>query len=195
MRKSKALIAVCLAILTAVATPARAVDGCKVLLCLAGPWQAIPACVSEVEQLFQDLWSGAPFPSCDFARGVVFAPGVPGAASVGTASADNMWLAQWQTAPDPYCPRQYVTSVSARGRTIYGCGYARAVRLYVDGEPWSVTYWNLGGDAVTEPQIDSRWGEGRQPVRSFAGARASPAAPAAETVGPPALAQASGPGG
>lgn len=76
MVSSKSLYAALAALLISAAAPARAVDGCKVLLCLAGPWQSIPACVGEVEQYFRDLWSGAAVPSCRFASGVVYAPNV-----------------------------------------------------------------------------------------------------------------------
>lgn len=39
-------------------TSAHAVDGCKFLLCIAGPWTSIPACVSTVKQVFRDLARG-----------------------------------------------------------------------------------------------------------------------------------------
>ena len=70
-------------------TPASAVDGCKVLLCLAAPsWRSIPECVPTIRQLHRDLARGKPFPVCSMA----------GAGN----SANNTWA----TAPG-YCPPQY----------------------------------------------------------------------------------------
>ena len=49
-------------------TPAHAVDGCKVLLCLAAPsWRSIPECVPTINQLHRDLARGKPFPVCSMA--------------------------------------------------------------------------------------------------------------------------------
>src|SRR5438132_12016704 len=62
---SKRIVIAAVALASAfAAVPARAVDGCTVLLCLAGPWQSIGECVAPVEQLFADLWNGDPFPGC-----------------------------------------------------------------------------------------------------------------------------------
>ena len=147
---SKTLIAAAAAVLIGAAMPAWAVDGCKVLLCLAGPWQSIPACASEVEQLFQDLWNGDPFPSCSFAGGVTYMPHVPNAPTVGTVSAANTWLTQWAPARDPNCPPRYVTAFDEIGRTRYGCRYLGMIGVHVDGQLWSRTYWNVGGGSETE---------------------------------------------
>jgi hypothetical protein len=149
MTNSRALIAAAAAVLIGAATPAWAVEGCKVLLCLAGSWQSIPACVSEVEQLFQDLLIGEPFPSCSLASGAAYTPAVPNAPVAGAAAA-NMWLAQRASAPDPNCPPPYVTTFYAAGRTMYGCAYVGMIPLHVNGGLWSTTYWNMGGGSVTE---------------------------------------------
>src|SRR5438445_13852636 len=85
------------------AVPARAVDGCTVLLCLAGSWQSIGECIAPVEQLFAELWNGDPFPSCNMAS----APSASGP-QVGSSSARNKMIGGWNTAPDPSCPPQYV---------------------------------------------------------------------------------------
>jgi hypothetical protein len=149
MKNSTPLVALAVALLIGVATPARAVDGCKVLLCLAGPWQSIAACVSEVEQLFQDLWDGDPFPSCSLASGTPYIPNIPNARMRG-AGAANVWLAQRALAPDPNCPPQYVTALEWFGRPTYGCRYAGMIAVRMNGELWSKTYWNMAGGSVTE---------------------------------------------
>ena len=138
------------ATLIGAAAPAGAVDGCKVLLCLAGPWQSIPACVSEVEQLFEDLLNGDAFPSCSFASGAAYTPSPSNEPSASTASAANSWLAQWASAPDPYCPSKYITTFAPLGRTVYGCQYRGVIAVRLNGQVWSRTYWSLGGGSVTE---------------------------------------------
>jgi hypothetical protein len=47
--------------------PAKAVDGCTVLLCLANPAgpMAVSQCVPPIKQLFKDLAKLKPFPTCD----------------------------------------------------------------------------------------------------------------------------------
>jgi hypothetical protein len=151
MRSSKVFITVAAAaVLLTVAMPASAVDGCKVLLCLAGPWQSIPACVGDVEQLFQDLWNGDPFPSCALANGRVPLSNLSNASGAGVASASNTWLAQWAAAPDPECPSPYVTLFSELRMPRYGCRYVGVIPLYVGGQLWSRTYWSVGQASVTE---------------------------------------------
>jgi hypothetical protein len=123
-----------------VAVPARAVDGCTVLLCLAGPWQSIRQCVAPVEQLFSDLWHGDPFPSCNMASASNASP------LVGSSSARNTMISGWSTAPDPNCPPQYVIQAM---RPFYTCQYAGVIRVTVNGVPWSSTYWSQTGASMT----------------------------------------------
>ena len=76
------------ALIALVPTPARAVDGCLVLLCLAAPsWRAIPQCVPPVQQLFRDLARGKPFPTCSM------------------SGAGNTANHAWSNAP-AFCPPQ-----------------------------------------------------------------------------------------
>ena len=126
------------------AVPARAVDGCTVLLCLAGPWQSISQCVAPVEQLFSELWNGAPFPSCN----LVSAQGLTAArsSSGGSLTAGNTMIGGWGTAPDPSCPPQYVIQPV---RPFYTCQYTGVIRITANGVPWSWTYWNQSGASVT----------------------------------------------
>jgi hypothetical protein len=150
MSNAKSLVPAVVAILIGASTPAWAIDGCKVLLCLSGPWQSIPACVDEVDQLFRDLWSGNPFPRCNFAAGAGYTPNVANAPNAGTASASNVWLAQWAPAPDPNCPPQYVTVAAGIRRTTYGCRYVGTIPVRINGQLWSTTYWTMAGSNVTQ---------------------------------------------
>jgi hypothetical protein len=121
-------------VLTALATtspPARALDGCLVLLCLAAPnWRAIPECVPPIRQLLSDLARGRPFPTCAM------------------AGAGNTARHQWASAPE-YCPPQYVGVVDTESGPSYSCRFAGAVTVEVNGAPWSRTWWS-SGDTVTE---------------------------------------------
>ena len=112
--------------------PARAVDGCKVLLCLAAPsWRSIPECVPTINQLHRDLARGKPFPTCSM------------------ASAGNSANNDWANAP-ANCPRQYTRVFDGESGPIYSCDYAGAVTVNINGAPFTRTWWSMGGDTVTE---------------------------------------------
>ena len=112
--------------------PARSVDGCKVLLCLAAPsWRSIPECVPTINQLHRDLARGKPFPTCSMA----------GAGN----SANN----DWASAP-ANCPPQYTRVLDGESGLIYSCDYAGAVTVAINGAPFTRTWWNMDGDTVTE---------------------------------------------
>jgi hypothetical protein len=111
---------------------AHAVDGCLVLLCLAAPnWSAIPQCVSPVRQLFRDLARGKPFPTC--------------AMSGAGNSASNRW-----TSAPTFCPPQYTRVFDGESGPVYSCDYVAAISVTINGSPFSRTWWNFGGETVTE---------------------------------------------
>jgi hypothetical protein len=115
-----------------VPTPARAVDGCLVLLCLAAPsWRAIPQCVPPVRQLFRDLARGKPFPTCAM------------------SGAGNVARHRWSSAP-AFCPPQYTRVFDGESAPIYQCDYSGAISVSINGAPFSRTWWSFGGDSVTE---------------------------------------------
>lgn len=110
---------------------AHAVDGCKVLLCLAAPsWQAIPDCVPTIHQLHKDLAKGKPFPSCSM------------------AGAGNTAQHRWADAPSN-CPSQYTQIIEGQSGSSYACIYAGVFTVTVNGSPFTRTWWNAG-DSVTE---------------------------------------------
>lgn len=127
------------ALLTGVATvtlmaplPARAVDGCLVLLCLAAPsWRAITQCVSPVSQVFRDLARGKPFPTCAMAGG------------------GNSASHAWASAPS-FCPSQYTHVYDGPNGPIYSCDYSGAISVAVHGAAFATTWWSPSGDSVTE---------------------------------------------
>lgn len=112
--------------------PARAIDGCLVLLCLAAPsWRAIAECVPPVRQLFRDLARGKPFPICPM------------------TGAGNTARHSWASAPT-FCPPQYTRIEYAESGPVYSCDYTGAVSVSIDGELFARTWWSMTGDTVTE---------------------------------------------
>ena len=130
--KSLALGVMFIALATLAPTPAHAVDGCKVLLCLAAPsWRSIPECVPTINQLHRDLARGKPFPTCSMA---------------GTGSSANN---TWASAP-ANCPPQYTRVFDGESGPVYSCDYSGAVTVNINGAPFTRTWWRMGGDTVTE---------------------------------------------
>lgn len=120
------------ATLATAAAPARAVDGCLLLLCLAAPsWRAVSQCVPPVTQALRDLARGRPFPTC-----AMSGPG-------------NSASHQWASAPS-YCPVQYTHAVEVEGVVTYSCDFSGAVSVFVDGTMWSRTWWRMDGATATE---------------------------------------------
>ncbi|MEH0164800.1 hypothetical protein ABT392_13520 [Paucibacter sp. JuS9] len=120
------------AVLLGTSTPAAAVDGCQVLLCLAAPsWRSIPQCVPTITQLLRDLARGKTFPNC---------------AMVGS---DNTASHAWASAPG-FCPPQYTRLPAGSKGPRYYCDYAGAVSVTVNGTPFARTWWSMDGSTVTE---------------------------------------------
>ena len=115
-----------------VATPARAADGCLVMLCLAAPsWKNIPQCVDPVRQVLRDLARGRPFPSCSM------------------SGAGNSANHQWSN-PPTFCPPQYTTSWTLDSGTAYQCQFDGAVSVTIEGALWTRTWWNTAGESIAE---------------------------------------------
>lgn len=113
-------------------TPTYAVDGCRAMLCLAAPsWRDVPLCVPTIRELMHDLARGKPFPVCQM------------------AGAGNQASVQGTRAP-ANCPPQYTHVWTTQGGPRYRCDYSGVVSVNVNGALWSRTWWNLGGDSVTE---------------------------------------------
>ena len=112
--------------------PALAVDGCRLMLCLAAPaWRQIQECVPTVVQALRDLARGKAFPTCNM------------------AGASNSAALTWASAPSN-CPPQYTRSYDTENTTIYRCDYDGVISVSIDGALFSRTWWNMGGDSVTE---------------------------------------------
>ena len=110
--------------------PAHAVDGCKVLLCMAGNWRRIAPCEPTVRQALRDVARGRGWPQCGMS---------------GNSETANQFV------PPVNCPEQYRTEVlDWNDRLAYVCPYSGVVLVAVDGQPWSRTWWSMDGDTVTE---------------------------------------------
>jgi len=111
-------------------SPAHAVDGCKLLLCMAGNWQNIAQCTPTVRQALRDLARGRAWPTCNMG---------------GSSASGNQYVAPVQ------CPAQYRTgSTDALGRLVYSCPFSGVIHIAIEGQPWSRTWWSLAGDSVIE---------------------------------------------
>jgi hypothetical protein len=109
------------------AAPAYAVDGCKLLLCLAGNWKNIGACSGTVLQAFKDMAKGKPFPTC--------------AMSGAGNAAGNTW------ADKGSCPAMY--RMYDGDGNYSGCTYPGRITVNINGALWSEVYWNFSGNTVT----------------------------------------------
>ena len=128
------IIAACLLVigLGGYSKPARAVDGCLVLLCFAAPsWRSIPQCVPPIKQVLRDLARGKAFPTC------------------GMAGAGNSASHSWASAPS-YCPPQYTRVSYGESGPEYSCDYTGAVSVSVNGGAFARTWWTMDGNTVTE---------------------------------------------
>lgn len=126
MAQLGALVAMALA----PASPAHAVDGCTVLLCMAGNWQRIAQCEPTVRQAMRDVARGRGWPSCEMG---------------GSSASGNQYVAPLQ------CPEQYRTSsTTPNGRVVHSCPYTGVVHVAVEGQPWSRTWWSASGESVVE---------------------------------------------
>ena len=109
---------------------AQAVDGCKVLLCMAGNWQHISQCEPTVRRALRDVALGRSWPSCSMG---------------GDSASGNQAVAPSQ------CPEQYRTGrVTVNDRVIYSCPFSGVILVSVAGRPWTRTWWSPSGDSVVE---------------------------------------------
>lgn len=127
------VLSVCLvAILAGSPLPALAVDGCRVMLCLAAPdWRQVKECVPTIHQLHRDLARGKRFPTCK------------------TAGAGNSSAHTWANPPG-FCPQQYTRVIERESGFDYSCDFAGAITVEVNGTLWSRTWWRADGDTRTE---------------------------------------------
>ena len=111
--------------------PAHAVDGCKLLLCMAGNWKNISQCEPTVRQALRDVARGRGWPACSMG---------------GNSASGNQYVAPEQ------CPARYIANAGTdeSGRVIYSCPFSGVIHVAVDGQPWSRTWWSPSGDSVVE---------------------------------------------
>lgn len=125
---NKALGKFVVAILCSWHVHANAVDGCTVLLCLAGNWSKIQECVPPVTEALNDLAQGDAFPECEMSG--------PG------NSAGNTYVTE------PLCPLMYSEYDADKGSWV-SCYYTGLIAVFIDGELWSEVFWNGRGETST----------------------------------------------
>jgi len=149
--KVRAAISMGVTMAIACAAPAaHAVDGCLVLLCLAGNWSAIGECVPPVEQVLADLALGHPFPTCAFASApdlpVTAQDLVPAASATSPTLAIGPTFASVEGLTPANCPAPYAEELFG---TFSCSGYLGSINVTVNGVPWSQTLWSPAGGSVT----------------------------------------------
>ena len=116
---------------------ASALDLCKVVLCLAGNWRGIPACVPPVREALRDMALGRGYPHCNMNGG----PPEPDPTDPLANRADSY------PTNEETCPVMY----SRYTRTGYwqSCKYQGVVTVMVDGAEFSKVFWDMRGDTST----------------------------------------------
>lgn len=136
-----------LVILTATATPALAVDGCKVLLCFAGNWRDISECRPEVEQALKDQAKGKGWPTCKETQ------------PDGSVKTDNSIVPRTVFGPScPYWARQWtfvpewgdITDKEVYGLWRMSCAVTEIMAVTIDGKPWKKSYLMPDGSTLDE---------------------------------------------
>lgn len=154
--------------LTSLPKPAAASEGCTVLLCLAGNWRNISACVPPVRKALRNLALGRSFPFCALASPSF---SVDATAQTSNVSADGS-QSNTLTAPEAqrsqnatlrwssadFCPAQYLSSYELESGTAYNCDFTGAIEVTIGGQLWNRTWWNMAGDSVTEWSTAARTG-------------------------------------
>lgn len=128
---------------------AFALDGCKVLLCLAGNWKGIAACVPPVREALRDMALGHAYPHCDMNQGPVSVPGQP------EANRADSYPTNAAT-----CPVMYST-YNPRNGWWQSCKYQGVISVVVQGADWTRVYWDANGDTSTwySPAAKAQLGE------------------------------------
>jgi hypothetical protein len=105
-----------------------AADGCKFLLCIAGPWASIAECRPVVLEVFRDMARGQPLPSCSM--------------SGDGNAASNLWTSE------ATCPAMYRIYDQESG-SFARCLYPGRISVQVNGSLWSQVYWDFSGYSTT----------------------------------------------
>jgi hypothetical protein len=123
-----AVASICIAALSSLAIPGTtyAADGCKFLLCIAGPWRSISDCVPTVQQVFRDMARGGGFPTCSM------------------SGSENVASNNWNS--EQSCPQMY-RRYSRFG--YMGCKYPGQITVKMNGQPWSTVFWDYNGNTST----------------------------------------------
>lgn len=109
-------------------TTAHASDGCKFLLCIAGPWTVIPECRPTVLKVLRDTALGKPLPVCEMS---------------GEGNQATNELTTAQTCPEMY--RQYNDDSGA----YIGCAYSYKIDVRIDGyDLWETVFWDVWGTST-----------------------------------------------
>lgn len=135
---------------------AFALDGCKVLLCLAGNWKGIAACVPPVREALRDMALGHAYPHCDMNQN-------------GSPAPDPNHLAANRADSYPTneetCPVMY-SRYNPRNGWWQSCKYQGVISVVVQGAEWTRVFWDASGDTSTwySPEARAQLGDNLDPT-------------------------------
>lgn len=143
-----ALLGGALALVLAAATPpAHAVDGCKVLMCIAANWRDISECRPDVEGALRDVARGKGWPECSFSGSGSEQP-IPVTGSV-----------RYDTMPNN-CPEYFKSwfLVETENSFVWDwyCSFTGYIDTYVDHHHWVRTYYDPYGNSLPEWGVAAR---------------------------------------
>jgi hypothetical protein len=153
----------------AFSSSAFALDGCKVLLCLAGNWKGIAACVPPVREALRDMALGHAYPHCDMGSGPSTAP--PDPAHPEANRADSY------PTNEETCPVMY--SRYSRNGEWHSCRYQGLISVVVQGSEWTRVFWDANGATSTSysPAALAQLGDNVDPTYANDLARCGPCEP------------------
>jgi hypothetical protein len=166
-KRSSAFLAVNVLVATVASGSAHAFDGCKVILCLAGPWRSIPECVPDVKEALRCMARGKCWPRCASAPGV-------GLSWTSAYNCPPQYLVQNEWQGTSYCAKTGVVDVAFNGvaswvRVWFNQGddssvsleYSAAAKAFIGPDNVNTTFDDdYARWVATQPPPDYSWGNG-----------------------------------
>lgn len=137
----KVFLSTFMAAMALMSAPAHAVDGCKIMLCMAGNWRNIAECEPEVRKALKDAARGKTWPQCSMASSNSSGSSPDAAATMAPAYAPSN------------CPAQYTSTVDVGGDSggiAYACKYSMVISVSIQGQPWTRVWSDAEGNTSTE---------------------------------------------
>lgn len=141
MRKSFKRLALASVLALSAAAPAYAVDGCRVLMCMAANWRDISECRPDVERALRDVARGKGWPECSFSG------------SGGDQAIPTTGTRQYATMPNA-CPEYFKVwfLVETENAFVWDwyCSFTGYLDTYIEGRHWVRWYFDMYGNSLPE---------------------------------------------